>query len=212
MPQIRSINTHYICNTVLTFVQNTPVAATYRAKFEDITGRGLPYLVAVDENTGTDDRSGDGNGNGSDNALVLGYAYLAPFRGTMLSYAFTVELTLYVRPGYHSRGVGSRLLDTLLEAARGARHLGVEVTESELGETQTSGGYDTPEGKTKVEKVFAVDPEDGKPGARIRSIIAIMAIDPEGPDHGNALRRWYVNRGFVERGRMEKVGFKGGFW
>ncbi|KAL3493305.1 hypothetical protein BJX62DRAFT_200811 [Aspergillus germanicus] len=210
MPQIRSINTHYIRNTVLTFVQNPPLAATYGAKFEDITRRGLPYLVAVAEKTGTDDRSGDGNDESG--GLVLGYAYLAPFRGTMLSYASTVELTLYVRPGYHSQGVGSRLLDALLEAARGARHLGSEVTESELGETHSPGGDNTTEEKTKVEKVFAVDPEDGKPGARIRSVIAIMAVDPEGPDHGDALRRWYVNRGFIERGKMEKVGFKRGFW
>jgi phosphinothricin acetyltransferase len=194
-------------------VQNPPVAATYRAKFEDITGRGLPYLVAVDENAGTDGRSRDGNGNGSDNALVLGYAYLAPFRGTMLSYASTVELTLYVRPGYQSQGVGSRLLDALLEAARGARHLGFEVTESEFGETHAPDSDAPGEEKTALEKkAYAVDPEEGEPGARIRSIMAIMAIDPEGPDHGDALRRWYVNRGFIERGKMEKVGFKRGFW
>ncbi|KAJ0421121.1 hypothetical protein BJY00DRAFT_282645 [Aspergillus carlsbadensis] len=202
IPQIRSINTHYIRNTVLTFVQHPPLAATYLAKLEDITGRGLPYLVAVDENA----RHEDGNHEGS--ALVLGYAYLAPFRGTMLSYASTTELTLYVLPGYQSQGVGSRLLDALLEAAQKVRHFGFEVTESELGEAYEPGS-DTPE---EEKQVYAVDPEDGGPGAPIRSIIAIMAVDPEGPGHGDALRRWYVNRGFVERGRMEKVGFKRGNW
>ncbi|KAL2848249.1 hypothetical protein BJX68DRAFT_103231 [Aspergillus pseudodeflectus] len=210
LAQIRSINTHYIRNTVLTFVQHPPVAATYRAKFEEITGRGLPYLVAVDANSRDEDGSRDGARNDSD--LVLGYAYLAPFRGTMLSYASTVELTLYVRPGYQSQGVGSGLLDALLEAARGLRHFGFEVTESGSEETHIPGSNTPGEEKKPEDKVFAVDPEDGEPGARIRSIIAIMAIDPEGPDHGDALRRWYVSRGFVERGRMKKVGFKRGFW
>ncbi|EEA23210.1 hypothetical protein TMatcc_002067 [Talaromyces marneffei ATCC 18224] len=37
-----------------------------------------------------------------------------------------------------------------------------------------------------------------------------MAVDTDRPDGGNALRRWYIKRGFVERGRLEKIGFKKG--
>lgn len=39
-----------------------------------------------------------------------------------------------------------------------------------------------------------------------------MAVDTDRPDGGNALRRWYIKRGFVERGRLEKIGFKKGRW
>ncbi|KAL2849894.1 hypothetical protein BJY01DRAFT_138631 [Aspergillus pseudoustus] len=210
IPQIRLINTHYILNTALTFVQHPPVAATYLAKYEDLTSRGLPYLVAVDGNTKSADGGDDGD-DSNDGDLVLGYAYLSPFRRTMLSYASTVELTLYIRSGYQSKRLGSRLLDAVLDAARTARHLGWEVME----ETDTEGVHlqqgRSPEGK-KQGQVVAVDPEDGGAGARISNIIAIMAVDPEGPEQGEALRRWYVARGFVEKGRMEKIGFKRGHW
>jgi phosphinothricin acetyltransferase len=44
----------------------------------------------------------------------------------------------------------------------------------------------------------------------IRNILAVTAVNLDGPDGGDALRRWYVNRGFMERGRLEKIGFKHG--
>ncbi|KAL3463567.1 hypothetical protein BJX64DRAFT_116663 [Aspergillus heterothallicus] len=202
IPQICSINTHYILNTSLTFVQNPPVASTYLAKYKDLAGHGLPYLVAVEGDKGHDD--------GESTELVLGYAYLSPFRGTMISYASTVELSLYIRPGSQGQGLGSRLLNAVLDAARTARHLGWEVTET--GSDRDDVHRECASKEKEDKKVFAVDSEDGGAGARIRSIIAIMAVDPEGPDRGDALRQWYVARGFVERGRMEKIGFKRGHW
>jgi phosphinothricin acetyltransferase len=49
-------------------------------------------------------------------------------------------------------------------------------------------------------------------GVSIRNVLAVMAVDTDGPDAGDALRRWYINRRFVERGRLEKIGFKKGRW
>ena len=42
--------------------------------------------------------------------------------------------------------------------------------------------------------------------------MAVMAVDTDGPEEGEKLRKWYVERGFVERGRLEKIGFKKGRW
>lgn len=39
-----------------------------------------------------------------------------------------------------------------------------------------------------------------------------MAIDPDGKDGGEALMAWYKKRGFIQRGRMEQIGFKKGRW
>ena len=119
LPQILTINTHYILNTVLTFKQTPPSPSILLSKYNDIKARRLPYLVAIDSSI----KQKNENGNDS-NDLVLGYAYLSPYRGEMLSYAPTVELTLFVHPSHQSRSVGSRLLAAILKASESVLHLG----------------------------------------------------------------------------------------
>jgi L-amino acid N-acyltransferase YncA len=46
----------------------------------------------------------------------------------------------------------------------------------------------------------------------ITEVLACMAVDIEGPRRGQALRDWYLRRGFIERGRLEKIGWKRGRW
>jgi len=48
-------------------------------------------------------------------------------------------------------------------------------------------------------------------GITVDNIIAVMAVDPEGKDKGETLRRWYIKRGF-QKGRISKIGFKRGHW
>lgn len=186
LPQILAINTHYILNTVLTFRQTPPPPSTLLTKYNDIKTRGLPYLVATDSSLKYGDDSDDG--------LVLGYAYLSPYRGEMLSYAPTVELTLFVHPCHQSKSVGSRLLASILKAAESVLHRGYEIGGSD-DETSTkfvTGGNDS--------------------GVFVRNVLAVMAVDTDGLNEGDRLRRWYIERGFEERGRLEKVGFKKGRW
>ncbi|KAA8648906.1 hypothetical protein EYZ11_006303 [Aspergillus tanneri] len=179
--QIQAINTHYILNTCLTFAQNHPPSTVHKARLSDLHNRGLPYLVATEANDNTKE-------------TVLGYTYLSPFRGHMLSYGSTVELSLFVHPDYHSRSIGSLLLSTVLECMQtpGIYHRAFEVTGD--GEDQR--------------EIFARD----EGGVRVNNIVAVMAVDPEGKDGGDALRRWYIKRGFVECGRLKNVGFKRGYW
>ncbi|EED14290.1 GNAT family N-acetyltransferase, putative [Talaromyces stipitatus ATCC 10500] len=184
LPQIRAINTHYILNTVLTFMQTPPPPGAILTKYNEIKTHGLPYFVAVDDELKYEDSSG----------LILGYAYLSPYRGHMLSYASTVELTLFVHPEHQSKAVGSKLLAAILKAAESGFLYHCHVYEST--------GSDEDQ-----RTVFAGDNEMGVP---VRNILAVMAVDPNGPDGGDALRRWYITRGFVERGRLEKIGFKNG--
>jgi L-amino acid N-acyltransferase YncA len=184
LPQVRAINIHYVHNTSLTFLQN-PISQTQLiAKFEDITAsRGLPYLVAIETHVGETEET------------VVGYTYLSPFRGHMLSYGPTVELTLFVHPEYQNRAVGSQLLSAVLESARapGVQHRSREMVVGDDGRERVIYGG------------------DGQ-GVPIRNVLAVMSVDPEGKDGGEALKRWYIKRGFAERGRMEKVGFKKGRW
>ena len=184
LSQVRDIVVYYVRHSSLTFVQNPVSQAVFDARFHDITeSRRLPYLVAIEEDV-------DNN-----REIVVGYTHLSPFRGHMLSYGPTVELTLFVHPHHQSHSVGTRLLAAVLESARlpGVVHRAREVTVDDDGLEHT---------------VYA---EVGR-GVRLRNILAVMAVDPEGKDGGEALRRWYVKRGFVERGRLDKIGFKKGRW
>lgn len=185
LAQIRDINRHYILNTSLTFVRTPPRFDSYIAKLNDLKSRGLPYLVAVDETQKADDG----------NDLVVGYGSLSPFRPQMVSYAPTVELTLFIHPDHQSQGSGSVLLALLLgEVETGQvwhrfEELGVSSGSTEANhETESSGAM------------------------RVRNVIAVMAVDPEGKEQGEALRKWYAARGFEECGRLKKVGFKRGHW
>lgn len=50
---------------------------------------------------------------------IVGFAYYLPYRAKP-AYAATKELTVYVDRAHHRRGVGRRLLETLVEHARSA--------------------------------------------------------------------------------------------
>lgn len=173
LPQIRNINIYYIQHTCLTFAQTTPAAETYTEKLHNLNARGLPYLVAVEAN------------NDAENDHVLGYACLAPFREHLVSYAPTVELSLFVHPEHQSRSIGSFLLGELTRRVRAG-----DVVHKTGGRTDQC-------------------LEDG---VSVKNVIAVMAVDPEGKEGGEALRKWYSHRGFQDRGRLSKVGFKRGHW
>ena len=66
-----------------------------RRRFDDVTARGLPYLVA----------GGEGE--------VLGFGYCAPYR-TRSAYRFSLEDSVYVREGEHRKGIGRALLAELI--------------------------------------------------------------------------------------------------
>lgn len=174
LPQIRTINTHYILHTSLTFAQTTPAPEIYTEKLHALQSRHLPYLVAVTPSP-----------NPETNDTVLGYASLSPFREHLISYAATVELSLFVHPEHQGNSIGTGLLTALLELVSAG-----EVIHKVNGSAESAGGEDV----------------------KVRNVIAVMAVDPEGKESGEALRRWYLRRGFRECGRMVKVGFKRGHW
>lgn len=78
------------------FEVDPPGLREMTARFEAIKLRGLPYLVA----------EVDGR--------VAGYAYAAPYRPRP-AYRFTVEDSVYIARWAWRRGIGSALLDALIE-------------------------------------------------------------------------------------------------
>ncbi len=91
---IQAIYAYYVTRTAASFEEVPPSVEEMQRRWRDVTGRGLPYLVAESEGE------------------VLGYAYAGPFR-TRSAYRYTIEDSIYVAPLTVRRGIGSCLRGTL---------------------------------------------------------------------------------------------------
>ncbi|MBN9029276.1 MAG: GNAT family N-acetyltransferase [Rhizobiales bacterium 63-7] len=92
---ITAIYAHAVVNGVASYEIEPPSRDEMAARFEAITGRGYPYLVAEEE------------------GAVLGYAYAGPFR-TRPAYRWLVEDSIYLGRHAQRRGIGKALLVALL--------------------------------------------------------------------------------------------------
>ncbi|MGM7666236.1 GNAT family N-acetyltransferase [Microbacterium sp. A93] len=142
LPDIREIYNHYVANSVVTFDEKRSTHRYWREKFALLTRLTLPFLVAV----------GPSN-------QVIGYALVQPW-ASKTAYRYTVEDSIYLGPGAGGKGLGSALLQALIEAC---------------------------------EQI------------RLREIVAV--ISDSGAD---ASIHVHTKLGFVEVGRMGRVGFKFG--
>ena len=96
LPAIQSIYAHHVLHGLASFEEVPPDVEEMRRRYQDVTDRGLPYLVAHE--------AGE----------VLGYGYCAPYRARS-AYRYALENSIYVRDGLLGRGIGSRLLAELIE-------------------------------------------------------------------------------------------------
>ncbi len=85
-----------VLNGVASYEIDPPTLDEMEARFTAITGKGYPYIVAV-EQTG----------------LILGYAYASAFR-TRPAYRWLVEDSVYLAPEARGKGVGKALLAELI--------------------------------------------------------------------------------------------------
>ena len=92
---ISEIYAPYVRESAVSFEAEAPDAGEIAARMG--AGAGLyPWLAAEDQGE------------------LIGYAYAAAFR-TRIAYRFTVETTIYLRPGAQGRGIGRKLYTPLLE-------------------------------------------------------------------------------------------------
>ena len=97
---IHAIYAHHVLHGLASFEEVPPDAAELRRRYDEITGKGLPYLVA------TEGRE------------VLGYGYCSLYR-TRSAYRYALEDSVYVREGQQGKGIGSSLLGELLRRCAG---------------------------------------------------------------------------------------------
>jgi L-amino acid N-acyltransferase YncA len=102
LPSVREIYNHYVMNSVVTFDEKPMTHADMRKKFEKVTGKKMPFIVAE-----------------SQSGQLYGYAYVYPWK-EKAAYRFTVENSIYLGPAATGRGLGTALLGELIERSRAA--------------------------------------------------------------------------------------------
>lgn len=142
LPDVRAIYNHYVANSVVTFDEKASTHRYWREKFALLTKLRLPFIVAA-----------------TPAGQVIGYALVQPW-ASKSAYRYTVENSIYLGPGAAGKGLGTALLEALIEACE---------------------------------------------GRGLREIVAV--ISDSGAD---ASIRLHEKHGFVEVGRMGRVGFKFG--
>ena len=90
---VAAIYAHYVHKTAITFVAEAPTTADFVSRISDPR---YPFLVA------------------EHNGRVVGFAYASMFR-TKAAYRWDVEFSIYLAPGIEGQGLGSALMERLLE-------------------------------------------------------------------------------------------------
>ena len=114
---IHAIYAHHVLRGLATFEEVPPDAAEMRRRHQDITGRGLPYLVAAQRGE------------------ILGYGYCAPYRARS-AYRYALEDSIYIKDGHLGKGIGTRLLGELLRICAG---LGYRQVVAVIGDSANAG-------------------------------------------------------------------------
>jgi L-amino acid N-acyltransferase YncA len=96
MASIQSIYAHHVLHGLATFEEVPPTVEEMAARRGSVLAMGLPYLAA---------ESG---------GRIVGYAYATSYRPRP-AYRYTVEDSVYVAQGLGGRGVGSALLQCLID-------------------------------------------------------------------------------------------------
>jgi len=103
---IQAIYADEVLYRTATFELEPPDEAEMARRIDATLAYDLPWIVA----------EADG--------ICIGYAYLSPFR-LRPAYRYCTELSVYLRPDQQRRGIGRRLMQALIDEARGRglRHL-----------------------------------------------------------------------------------------
>jgi len=96
---ISQIYNHYVSNSIATFEEDLVSEKDMLGRYNICKAAGLPYIVAEEHDK------------------VIGYAYLSYWR-TRSAFRYSVENTVYLAPSHERKGVGKRLVQMTLDAAR----------------------------------------------------------------------------------------------
>lgn len=86
----------YVRDTAISFEYEVPTVTEFEERIKKISSK-YPYLKVTD-----------------DSGKILGYAYAGAFK-ERAAYDWAVETTIYIKEGYHKKGIGKYLYEALEE-------------------------------------------------------------------------------------------------
>ncbi|PPQ97010.1 hypothetical protein CVT26_006437 [Gymnopilus dilepis] len=209
LPQIIAIMNHYIAHTVISLRMDALTLTDYEGIFSSVRAQGLPFFVTETPSRGHEAQVTGEEGEGEEGETgkkVTGFAYAHGFRPTYTGYRHTAEITIYVHPSYHSQGVGTLLMDTLMGALRATNSSSSSSPPSPSTNSSTSPSPNpSPDSSTSP-----IDANEHTPP--IKQVLSLMSLNEDGPNGGWGLRDWYARWGFEQIGHMKRVGYKFGRW
>ena len=102
LPHIREIYNYYVTNSTITFDEETMTLREWKSKFAYLKRLGMPFLVAA-----------------SPTGQILGYALVTPWK-QKAAYRFTVEHSIYLGQASTGKGLGTVLMQALVDASKKA--------------------------------------------------------------------------------------------
>jgi len=114
---IQAIYAHHVLHGLATFEEVAPGVEEMRRRQQDVSGRGLPYLV------------------GEERGEILGYGYCAPYRARS-AYRYALEDSVYIKDGHLGKGIGTRILSELIRICEG---LGYRQVIAVIGDSANTG-------------------------------------------------------------------------
>jgi len=94
---VTEIYAHYVNKTAITFDLTPPAPDQMQEKLGSLQHANYPVLVALDQSQ-----------------TLLGFAYASAYR-PKAAYQHTAEITIYVQPDAHGQGIGSALMQSLID-------------------------------------------------------------------------------------------------
>ena len=114
---IQGIYAHHVLKGLASFEEVPPDVQEIRRRHQNVSGRGLPYLVAEERGE------------------ILGYGYCAPYHARS-AYRYALEDSIYIKDGHLSKGIGTRILGELLRISEG---LGYRQVIAVIGDSANAG-------------------------------------------------------------------------
>lgn len=98
--QVQAIYVPVVRETAISFEWEPPSVEEIASRIRRVQDANLPWLVL--------DRSSE----------ILGYVYAGPHRGDRMAYRWSVEVSVYIHPQWHRKGVGRALYTSLFSILR----------------------------------------------------------------------------------------------
>lgn len=115
LPDVREIYNHYVANSVVTFDERRSTHRFWREKLAKLEQLKLPFLVAVTPSN-----------------QVIGYALVQPWAAKS-AYRYTAEISIYLGPGAAGKGLGTALMQALIDACKQIRLREIVAVISDTG-------------------------------------------------------------------------------